>query len=883
MTASLHPSQPLPGLDPATVHRAVLPNGLTVLLRRDDAAPVVAIVTYVKAGYFDETDDIVGIAHVLEHMYFKGTARRGVGEISRETKAAGGYLNAGTIYDHTSYYTVLPASGFVAGLEVQADAYANSVIDADELARELEVIIQEAKRKADNPSAVTVETLYELLFDRHRIRRWRIGREAGLRTLGRPQLVGFYRNFYRPRNTILSIVGAIDPTEAMRHVERLYGVLDDAPVVRAPGPAEPERRGFRFREWSGDIQQAQVALGWRTEATMHPDTPALDLAATVLGAGRASRLYRAVRERQLATSIGAFNYTPTELGVFVVHAEGPAGRAGEAARTAWDQVRAMREDGVGVHELERARRIMEARWVRRLETMEGQANHLAEWEALGDWQLGERYLERLVTASAEHVTAMVRRHLVPDRAGIVVYRPDGVAPVAGNGEAMWRLLERERPAPLPAEPPRLAERSGGTAATPALEREEAGVRVYRTPAGVPLLVRHVPGAPIAYLGLFALGGATEEEASRAGITSLLVRTAVKGTRRRTAGQIAEDAELLGGSLSPSLAGESFGWSISVPTKYAPAALDLLADVAQHATIPDDALETERALAIADLAHLRDDMYRYPMRLLTEAAFRGHPYGIPASGMEASLAAIATEEVRAWHRARLLDAPSVFVYVGDGEPDEIAALAACDLGELRWREGAPLERAPWPSEPVVSAESREKAQTALALAFPAPTRGDDDRYVADLIAGIASGLGGRFFDELRDRQSLAYTVQAFASERRAAGLFVSYIATSPEKEEVARAGLLREFAKLRDALVTEAELRQAQTYAIGTHAIRQQSGGAVLADIVDAWLLGRGLGELAEYEERVRSVTVGDAQRVARRYFDETRRVEGIVRGVAREV
>jgi zinc protease len=409
------------------------------------------------------------------------------------------------------------------------------------------------------------------------------------------------------------------------------------------------------------------------------------------------------------------------------------------------------------------------------------------------------------------------------------------------------------------------------------------VRVYRTAGGVPLLVRHVAEAPIAYLGLFALGGATEETAARAGITSLLVRTAVQGTRRRTAQQIAEDAELLGGSLSPSLAGESFGWSISVPTKYAPAALDLLADVAQHATIPDAALETERALAIADLAHLRDDMYRYPMRLLTEAAFRGHPYGIPASGMEESLAAIATDEVREWHRARMLEAPSVFVYVGDGDPDEIAGLAACDLCELRWREGASLPTAPWPMEPVVAAESREKAQTALALAFPAPARRDDDRHVADLIAGIASGLGGRFFDELRDKQSLAYTVQAFASERRAGGLFVAYIATSPDKEEVARRGLLAEFAKLRESPVTERELRQAQTYAIGTHAIRQQSGGAVLADIVDAWLLGAGLGELAEYEERVRGVTAEDALRVARRYFDEGRRVEGIVRGVGREV
>src|SRR3982751_4038737 len=157
MTESTNPVS----IDPFNVHRSVLPNGLTVLIRRDTSAPVVAIVTYVKAGYFDETDDVVGIAHVLEHMYFKGTERRGVGEISKETKAAGGYLNAHTIYDHTSYYTVLPSSSFAAGLDIQADAYANSLIDAGELAKELEVIIQEAKRKADNPGALAVETLYE--------------------------------------------------------------------------------------------------------------------------------------------------------------------------------------------------------------------------------------------------------------------------------------------------------------------------------------------------------------------------------------------------------------------------------------------------------------------------------------------------------------------------------------------------------------------------------------------------------------------------------------------------------------------------------------------------------------------------------------------------
>src|ERR1051326_7096559 len=143
-------TSPLFAIEPASVHRTVLPNGLKVLIRPDYSAPVVAIVTFVSAGYCGETDDVVGIAHVVEHMYFKGTPSRGVGEIARQTKAVGGYLNAATIYDHTMYYAVVPSSGFLQALDVQADAYRNSSIDAGELAKELEVIIQEAKRKADN-------------------------------------------------------------------------------------------------------------------------------------------------------------------------------------------------------------------------------------------------------------------------------------------------------------------------------------------------------------------------------------------------------------------------------------------------------------------------------------------------------------------------------------------------------------------------------------------------------------------------------------------------------------------------------------------------------------------------------------------------------------
>jgi len=869
-------------LAPARVHRHVLGNGLRILIHEDHSAPVAAVVTHVSAGYFDETDDVSGIAHVLEHMYFKGTPTRGVGEIARQTKASGGYLNASTIYDHTSYYAVLPIEGFDAGLAIQADAYANSVIDADELRRELEVIVEEARRKADNPGAVTTETLFEMLHDRHRIRRWRIGREEGLRRLRREHLLAFYRNFYRPANTVLVIAGDVSPERLLPRLDELYGAVPDAPVVRVAGDVEIEPPGRRFRELSGGIAEAQVAIGWRTVGTLHPDTPLLDLASGVLASGRASRLYRAVRERSLASSATAYHYTPTELGVFVMHADGPAERTAPAARAMWAELRMLRDVGVEGGDLLRAQRLFESRWLRRLETMEGQASHLAAWEAIGDWQLGDAYADRMMSATAAQVTEAVRTHLGVGNASLMVYRPASAAPFAGGADEAFALLEAPSGAPLgavtlPAEPTAPAVHT-----RPVPERVQGAVSVFRTSRGVPVLVRRKPGAPVVHLGLYALGGASVEPEGAGGLATLLSRTTLKGTTRRGADAIALETELLGASIAPSVTSDGIGWTLSVVGPHLAAGIDLLADVVLRPTLAGDALETERAVALSQLAQLRDDMMRWPVRLAGEAAFGTHPYGRGVLGSEESLRAVTTDSVRAWHQGRVLMSPCVLAVVGDVEPEVIAAELSDVFATLEHREAELVPSPGWPTHLVQRTESRDKAQTALAMAFPSPARRDEARVVAQLLSGIVSGLGGRFFDELRDRQSLAYTVHASANDRLAAGLFLAYIASAPDKEEAAREGLLREFARLCESDVTESELSRARTYALGTHAIAQQSGGNVLAELVDAWLYGTGLDELDTFAERLRRVTPGAIRDLARTHFDPSRRVEGIVRGIARQ-
>ncbi|HUF65423.1 MAG TPA: pitrilysin family protein [Gemmatimonadaceae bacterium] len=864
---------------PESVTRTTLANGLTVLVHHEPGSGVAAIVTYVRAGYFDETDDIVGISHVVEHMFFKGTPTHGVGEIAQATKSAGGYLNAHTIYDHTSYYTVLPAPAFGRGLEIQADAYSNSLIEQQELARELEVIIQEAKRKADNPSAITTETLYELLHDNHRIRRWRIGREAGLRRLTRDDVHGFYRGFYQPSNTILTIAGGVEPDVALREVERLYGALRDVPVERTAGPREDGAGSFRYRELSGDVTQTRLAFGWRVPDIHDPAGPALDLAATALGSGRASRLYRAVRERQLASSVAAHNYTMAELGVFTVHLETEPATAIEAARATWGEVLRLRDERLPDHELERARRLYEARWLKGLESMEGRANFLASWEALGGWERGPAYLDRVRGATPATVRDAMQAHVQPRAAAVLAYRPATAREIASDADTLLRELEHT-PFTVPA-PRRPPTRSLPAPVRVELEREAGGVSVYRTARGVPILVRRRRGLAFAYMGAYASGGAVADPPERAGLTLLLARSAVKGTALRTAGEIAEEAESLGGTIAASSSGDACGWSMSVPLAATASALELLGDVVQRPVFDPAILETERAIAQSDLASLRDDMFSWPLRLMNQAAFGAHAYATPAAGTGEGLGSVTASDLRSAHQARFGRGSAVIAVVADAEPHHMARLAAVSFAELAVGEAVTTEPPEWLAG-AAREESRDKAQTAIALGFPAPARRDPDRFAMELVTKVASGLGGRFFEELRDRRSLAYTVHAFTSARPLAGMFATYMATSPEQEEAAREGIVAEVRRLRDQPPTMGELERARQYAVGTELIRRESGSALLSEMIETWLFGD-LEELDAYESAMRALTIADLERVILTYLDPARIVTGVVRGRGREV
>jgi zinc protease len=397
--------------------------------------------------------------------------------------------------------------------------------------------------------------------------------------------------------------------------------------------------------------------------------------------------------------------------------------------------------------------------------------------------------------------------------------------------------------------------------------------------GLDLLVRRKTGVPLVALGVYAPRTDFDPPA-KAGLAALTARSSVRGAGDLDAAGLAFAFERLGGTLSPNVASDWMGFSTTVLADNIGEAASLLSLVFTEPRLAEPEVNTERGLLVIDAEQVADDMFRYPFQLGFAAAFGDIGYGLPVGGLPDTLRSITPAEVRRWHSEGLLGARPVVVAVGDVEPKEASARLA---GIFR---DHPARSRGFPALPSLRSDAgesirvvhREKAQTALAMVFPGPNRRDPERHAAEVWAAVASGLGGRMFEALRDRRSLAYTVLASSWQRGRAGALVTYIATSPQREEEARSAMLEELERFRQEPVSETELGQAVNYLAGQAEVSRQSAGALAGEILEAYLIGNGLGDLKNPAEAFRAVTADDVLRVARRSLDLSARSEGVVRG-----
>ena len=396
--------------------RYQLRNGLTVVLEPQHAAPVVALQVWVKAGSADEAPHEAGLAHLHEHMLFKGTARRGLGEIARAVEARGGEINAWTSFDQTVYHVVLASAFFAEGLDILSDAVRNSAFDPGELAREIEVVVEEIKRSADLPSRRLSRAMFETAFQRHPYRLPVLGSEESVRSFTREKVLAFFARHYTPENMVVVVVGDVEEVHARAEIERALGGSWGRPYGALPPRAtEPPQTEPRFALSREPVKEAHLALALPIPGIASPDLAALDLLAVMLGQGEGSRLNLGLRiEQALASDVYAYAYTPKDPGLLVAGATLPPETVGPALRAAVAELRRLQLQPLSPGDLEVAKAIIEADAVYGRETVQGVARKLGFYEAVaGGLDFEAKYYERVARLTADDVLDAARRHFVP--------------------------------------------------------------------------------------------------------------------------------------------------------------------------------------------------------------------------------------------------------------------------------------------------------------------------------------------------------------------------------------------------------------------------------------------------------------------------------------
>jgi zinc protease len=714
------------------------------------------------------------------------------------------------------------------------------------------------------------------------MRRWRIGTPEGLRGLTRDDIVSYVKKYYRPSNVILSIAGRLDIEDTIAAVVKLYGgIADDGePVERDQGPAEPGQTGSRYASQSGPVEQNHVALGFHAPGVLTDDARALEVLASILGDGRASILNQYLRdEKELITSGSAGIHAFHDLGFFEINFE--TDKPLDAQIGALAELENIKKYGVTKERLARAKALIAQRYYHEIETVAGTAENIAYYEALGDWKKSASYLSAIQKVSADDVVRAAKKYLTFENLSAFEYLPQSATRRLSDSDYHQTVLDKVAMAmeqrsvqelPVTAEIPTADDSIAHDFVKPVEKRS-----ILRGPNVYIVEDRRLP---LVSFGLFFPGGRLYESAKNSGITELMLRTAIRGTKRFNSEDIARRLENSGARIQVVNEPDFFGYILEGLSGKMDQALEILMDVLQQPAFEEDDITKEKVLQLARLKNLRENNYAYPVRLFMQKLFGEHAYAQSPIGTEAAVTAITKEDLQVWFKTNQRElVPTIFI-VGDTQGTGLVAPLADVLTneDLHDRDIASLPAPNVKFENKETVEPASRQQTALVYGFQGTTRSGNDRYALTVLENIVSGLGGRFFDAIREKQGLAYTVRTENAFFTKSGAIYTYVAFSPDNEAKVKDSLVNEIERLRKDGVNADEVRNAIAYSIGEHEIGLQTRTSLVLEYARAVYSGEGIQGVANYAQSVKGVTADQVKKAAETYLNPQAATVAIVRG-----
>ena len=844
------------------LHKATLDNGLTVLVKEMPGTRVATVQIWVKAGSVYENAEEAGITHFIEHMIFKGTETRGPGDLAGAIEGVGGRVNAYTSYEYTVYHATLSAVHWDMAFEVLAEAVMHSVFDPVELEREKKVVLEEVSMRYDRPNIMLFHELMATAYTRHPYRLPVIGNEESIKNFSRDKIMGYIQKHYYPQNLTVVVAGDVKGRDVVTLVGEIMGSMVSGEMESPSLPVEPVQEKTRFFVMKADIMQPQMTIAIPISKFDSPDTPVLDVLAQIAGHGETSRLYRSLRDgKQLVYGINASAFTPTDPGMFEITAVLDGDKMLPAFEATLAELFKFKYFSVTDEELKRAKRGLESEFIFNLEKVEGQARVMGSFEMMTGDPREDEYLEKIRAVSHEDIKKVAEKYFGEKAINVGFLMPTG-SDFEPDPEEIEASIARAREAAINSE-------SEAMLPSSYLSR----VHRFRLENGITLLVREDHTVPTVGIRAVFPGGLRGETPLTNGAFSYISELLPKGTGNMTAKELAEAVADMAGGLSGFSGKNTFGLRADFLARFFADGLVLVRDVIREPAFDPQEAEKIRPELLAQLKQQEDSLTSLAFQEFNSQLFSGHPYGLNSIGSEDAIKSFTTEALKGIYFQHAKPENLVLAISGDVKAEETKDLVARLFGD--WQstkspEGQEIEEGILPPAKLTKEKSqeisRDKEQVHLVIGFLGTTLKDPDRFGLEVLDTVLSGQSGRLFTELRDKQSLAYSLSSFSFFGLDTGAFGIYVGTSPEKKEQAINSAWNELRTIREEKVGEEELNRAKNILISQYemALQTHSAQALELGLNETYGLGQDYGN--RYINAIREIDAAKVLEVARKYI-----------------
>ena len=855
-----------------------LDNGLRVLFFPDPSKPQITVNVTYFVGSRHEGYGETGMAHLLEHLLFKGTP--GHPDIMEELTERGAQPNGTTIFDRTNFYEIFPASdeNLEWALDLESDRMINSFVRAEDLESEMTVVRNEMESGENNPLGILVERTFSTAYLWHNYGNSTIGARSDVENVPIERLQAFYRKYYQPDNAMLVVAGDFDHQTASDLVQQKFGqiprpVRTGSDILYPTYTAEPVQDGERTvtLRRTGEIQY--VTTSYHVPPGSHPDYAAIDVLSFVLGDSPSGRLYRALVETQIATQAAAAAFQLREAGPLLMYAAlPPDGDIDIALATMNDVVEGVLDDPITEEEVTRAKRALLNGITQSFNSSAGIALQLSEWAAMGDWRLFFLHRDRIEAVTATDVNRVANAYIKSDNRTVGLFYPTDDP-------------DRAEIPPMPDVAAMVEGYTGGEAVAegeefdPSPDNIESRTTRYELPNGmlVALLPKETRG-DVAMVRIRLHFGDEESLTGRGTAGGFAGSMLMRGTKSRSRQEIQDELDRLeaAGSVGggPAIATGQF----QTVRDNVSQVIRLLGEIVQEPAFPESEFNIIKEQRLAALEESRSDpqsLARAAMAKHMSQWPEGHPnYVESVDEAVAAIEAVTIDDVRAFYADFWGSQRGNLVIVGDFDEVEVRQVLAETFGD--WESPRPYNRiaTPFFDPPAesIEIETPDKANALFLAQQNFELRDTDPDYPALIMAGYMIGggiLSSRLARRIREQDGLSYAVAGGISGHPIdpVGQFSAIAIYAPENADAVEAAFVEEIDLILSDGFTAEELDVAQQGWLESRQLGRAQDSALAGALSSGLYFDRTTMFDEEMEGRVRRLTVDDVNEAIRARLD----------------